>query len=81
MGLLNILQVCDYAGKSPVMLRRHMETKHQIIDPELEDQPKFRCGLCVFTTKLKGYIDHHWERVHNNAKAGTVLLKSPFKCF
>ena len=74
-------QLCDFVGKSPGHLRRHMETKHQIIDPELEDQPKFRCGLCVFTTKLKGYIDHHWERVHNNAKAGTVLLKSPFKCF
>ena len=45
-----------------------METKHQIIDPAQEDEPKFRCGLCVFTTKQKGYLNSHWEKTHNNIK-------------
>ena len=37
--------LCDFAPKTMGQLRRHMEVKHHIIDPEREDEQKFRDAI------------------------------------
>lgn len=51
--------LCGIAFVNKQNLNKHLAKKHQLRDPEL-----FYCDRCTFTSKIKGKVTSHMQRVH-----------------